>query len=159
LLPDLVELWVREQVTIWTAPWTPPPAPQVSAPAKPLRAGELPPPHGAPRQLAQPGTGPALDPGQFPPTTESPEAAARRRLAAQSSSTTSLARKAPPRPLRQDPPPAAGSGKRLVMFLRAGVELRDGFQTATGDRVVLEDDEARDLVKAGAADFVAEAAP
>ena len=55
------------------------------------------------------------------------------------------------RPKRSPPPK---HGERQVTMLRAGVELSSGELSVSGDRVNLPADQARALVRAGAAEFV-----
>jgi hypothetical protein len=61
--------------------------------------------------------------------------------------------RAPTRELRRDGPPA--EGQRQIVFLRGGAELGDGFTSLAGDQVNLPADHALELVRHGAADFIA----
>ncbi len=59
----------------------------------------------------------------------------------------------PPRIVRHDAFPVDGQQQRLVVFLRAGVELPDGTTAAIGDEVALPAEQARQLILRGAADY------
>lgn len=58
-------------------------------------------------------------------------------------------------PLRE----VAEPGKALIAIIRSGVQLDDGRQLRTGDRVALAMTDAQRLVQAGAADFLSEPEP
>jgi hypothetical protein len=156
VLPDLVAAFVREQQQIWAAAWVPPPPPPVPVPSKPLRPGEPPPPTGVQYQgLALPSSGPVLEPSQFPPGIETPEAARRREALERAPPPPAVA--APPRSRRaprKDPAPAADSGNRLIRILRPGVTHIDGTQCAINDEIALPADLAIQLCRSGAADIV-----
>ena len=98
--------------------------------------------YAAPHAIAAPA------PARVPSTSAAPRATGR-------TGPVSLNEPPPPntrvsRPLRRDTD--AGEGERLIAFMRSGVEI-GAFHTLAGDVLAVRTEIARDLVKAGAADY------
>lgn len=63
------------------------------------------------------------------------------------------AQRPPARALRADPAP--GEGQAQIVLLRNGIDLGDGVQSITGEKINLPVEVCRNLVASGCADFVA----